>query len=108
MENDLSHELIDKLFIIFTEKICKDKKSCQNLTFQAFESYLKVFLDKNQRKNLLKYNKIDRENIYDITSYCANPEQLEGFEALWKIIFDSFSIEIMNKGIEILHDLYTV
>lgn len=108
MDNDLTETLIDKLFNIFTDKICIDQKNCQVLPYQAFESYLKVFLENNQKKNLLKYNKLDRDNIFDITSYCSSPENLEGFDTLWRIIFESFSNEIMNKGIEILHDLYTV
>ena len=103
-----SNKLVEKLFNIFTQNICKEQKRCQNLTFQAFESYLKVFLDKNKRNYLLQYNKLAREDKYDITSYCSNPEKLEGFDTLWRIIFESFSNEIMNKGIEILHDLYTV
>lgn len=34
------------------------------------------------------------------------PEDLKGFHLLWKIIFESFSKDIMNKGIELLHNLY--
>ena len=45
-------------------------------------------------------------NQYSITVN-VDPENLIGFDILWKIIFDSFSNEIMNKGIETLHILYT-
>ena len=108
MENDNSTELMEKVFNIFTQRICKDRKSCQNLSFQAFESYLKVFLDLNQRKNALKFNFSKSKDNYEITSFSKDPERLEGFDSLWQIIFESFSDEIMNKGIEILHTLYTV
>ena len=45
---------------------------------------------------------LSKEHYYII----CPPEELTGFDILWKIVFESFSEEIMNKGIEILHGLY--
>ena len=47
----------DKIFKIFNEKICKDQESCKNLSIQAFESYLKVFLNVNSSNNYLYVSK---------------------------------------------------
>jgi len=64
-------------------------------------------LNLNQANKKLKYNKIPRETKIEINAFC-NPDDLLGFDILWKIVFESFSNDIMNRGIEILHDLYTV
>jgi len=100
-------DLEEKIFTLFSSKICKDQRSCKSLSIQAFESYLKVFLNLNQAKKKLKFSKIARENKLEISVFCT-PEELLGFEILWKIIFESFSNDIMNKGIEIVHDIFTV
>ena len=45
----------EKIYNLFTEKICLN--NCANLSIQAFDSYLKVFLDFNEREKNLKYLK---------------------------------------------------
>ena len=45
----------EKIYNLFTEKICLG--NCHNLSLQAFDSYLKVFLDFNEREKNLKYLK---------------------------------------------------
>lgn len=96
-------ETEERIFKLFNDKICKDTISCQNLSIQALESYLKVFLNINFKANNLYYYK-DKAK-YEIVVLC-NPENLIGFDILWKIIFESYSDEIMNKGIQTLHSLY--
>lgn len=107
MDKQVSGDIEKKIFDLFVNKICKDQKSCQSLSLPAFDSYLKVFLNINYVKSKLKYERNIRENKVEITSY-SNPEELYGFEILWKIVFESFSNDIMNRGIEVLHSLYTV
>jgi ubiquitin carboxyl-terminal hydrolase 34 len=106
LESYVDYETQEKIFKLFNDKICKDVKSCQHLTSQAFDTYLKIFLDINARNNLLNYNRMNRDNRYDITVY-TKPEKLTGFDILWQIVFESFSEEIMNKGIETLHSIFT-
>lgn len=107
LEQYVDYETQEKIFKLFNDKICKDTKSCQNLSIQAFDTYLKIFLDINTRNNHLNYQKIPRENKYELTVY-TEPEKLTGFDILWKIVFESFSDDIMNKGIETLHTIFTV
>ena len=45
----------ERIYNLFSEKICRN--SCNNLSIQAFDSYLKVFLDFNERERNLKYIK---------------------------------------------------
>jgi len=111
IENKVESETEGKIFNLFNDKICKDVKSCQNLSIHAFDSYLRVFLNVNQSSGKLSYfqtenKKQQKGNQYSIL-VSVDPEELIGFDILWKIIFDSFSNEIMNKGIETLHILYT-
>jgi len=56
IEKNLSFEIEEKIFNLFNNKICSDSKKCQNLSIQAFESYLKVFLDINKIKENLDYS----------------------------------------------------
>lgn len=55
IERNLSIEMEEKIFNLFNNKICADSKKCQNLSIQAFESYLRVFLDINKIKENLEY-----------------------------------------------------
>ncbi len=55
IEKNLSFEMEEKIFNLFNNKICSDNKKCQNLSIQAFESYLKIFLDINKNKDNLEY-----------------------------------------------------
>lgn len=55
IEKNLSFEMEEKIFNLFNNKICSDNKKCQNLSIQAFESYLKIFLDINKIKENLDY-----------------------------------------------------
>jgi hypothetical protein len=104
LERYVDYETEERIFKLFNEKICTD---CRNLSIQAFDTYLSIFLDINTKNNLLSYSKLNRENKYELNVY-VDPESLIGFEILWKIIFESFSQDIMNKGIEILHNIFTV
>jgi hypothetical protein len=107
LESYVDFETQEKIFKLFNDKICKDTKSCQHLSIQAFDTYLQIFLDINSKSNLLNYTRMNRENKYDVTVY-TRPESLIGFDILWQIVFESFSEEIMNKGIETLHSIFTV
>jgi len=51
IENNIDQETEEKIYNIFNSKICKDQKCCQTLSIQAFESYLRIFLNINSRKN---------------------------------------------------------
>jgi ubiquitin C-terminal hydrolase len=106
IERNVDFETEQKIFKLFNEKLCNDTKSCQNLSIEAFDTYLKVFLDINSQSGSLTYSKIPRESSFDIDVY-VEPEKLIGFQILWKIVFESFSVDIMNKGIETLHSLFT-
>jgi hypothetical protein len=50
---DNENEMI--IFNLFNNNICSGNKKCQNLVFQGFESYLKIFLDINKKNNLLDF-----------------------------------------------------
>ena len=56
IEKNISYETEEKIFALFNDKICSDSKKCQDLSIQAFESYLRVFLDINKIKNFLEYS----------------------------------------------------
>jgi hypothetical protein len=56
LEKNSDPKIEEKIFRIFDTKICKDAKSCQTLSLQAFESYLTIFLDINSRANNLSYS----------------------------------------------------
>lgn len=62
IEKNLSFEIEEKIFNLFNNKICSDNKKCQNLSIQAFESYLKIFLDINKIKENLDYTYYVRFN----------------------------------------------
>ena len=106
IDSSVDYSTEEKIFELFNGKICNDTKSCQNLSIEAFDTYLKIFLDINSQRGNLKYHKIPRENKYELDVY-IEPEQLIGFQILWNIVFDSFSVDIMNKGIETLHTIFT-
>jgi ubiquitin carboxyl-terminal hydrolase 34 len=105
LDKSTDHQIEDKIFKLFNERICKDTTSCQQLSIQALESYLKVFLHINSKAGNFNSFKIMKEK-YEI-SPSVDPESLIGFDILWKIVFESFSEEIMNKGIQTLHSLYS-
>lgn len=53
-KNEISN-VEDKIFKVFQTKICQDKRSCQNLSFLAFETFLTVFYNINSKENHLNY-----------------------------------------------------
>ena len=56
IEKNENMEIEEKIFDLFNNNICSDSKKCQNLSIQAFESYLKLFLDINKKNKFLDYN----------------------------------------------------
>ena len=69
IEKNLSFEMEEKIFNLFNNKICSDNKKCQNLSIQAFESYLKIFLDINKIKENLDYTYYVRFNYFCFLFY---------------------------------------
>jgi len=105
LENKADSLTEERIYKIYEEKICKDTKSCQDLSIQAFESFLKIFLDVNSQNLQFSSSASGKESKISIKSF-TDPEKLTGFHILWRIVFESFSNDIMNKGIEFLHNLY--
>lgn len=58
-----------KIFNLFNDNICADNKKCQHLSIQAFESYLKIFLDINKKNNLLDFYILKVLPLYKIIFY---------------------------------------
>lgn len=60
LESNKNSDIDDKIFQIFCEKICGNAENYRNLTIQAFDSYLKVFINVNNKANkiyLYEYKK---------------------------------------------------
>ena len=96
------NETEKKIFDLFTNKICINEESIQTLSSEGFDTFLKVFIDYNIKNNLLYINMETMK-----TTCFVVPDQLKGFDTLWKIIFQSKSPLIMSNGIELLHSLFT-
>jgi len=71
IEKNDNMDIEEKMFDLFNNKICSDSKKCQNLSIQAFESYLKLFLDINKKNKYLDYN-YSGVNFFLIIFYLLN------------------------------------
>jgi hypothetical protein len=69
IEKNDNMEIEEKIFDLFNNKICSDNKKCQTLSIQAFESYLKLFLDINKKNKNLDYNYSEKIWIIIIQRY---------------------------------------
>ncbi|MCQ2815956.1 MAG: hypothetical protein MJ252_01700 [archaeon] len=87
---------IKKIYQIFTQKICSSQESIENLPDQGFDLFWEMFLKLN--------NSVSDTNCGIISTVPA--QELDGFELLWKIIFESKSKNIMLTGIHYLNMLF--
>lgn len=94
------NELDKKIFDFFVEKFCANKDSIINLSVEGFETFFELFINfasENDEINIKPDKSVD----------CfVEPEKLAGFETLWKIVFESKSSNIIDKGITFLNALF--
>lgn len=102
--DDLSIE--ELTFLLFKNKICKDRFTCQTLIVDAFETFLYVFLRINEIQGYISTTRYANGVSLEVISR-KDPEKLIGFDILWKIVFETKNEDIMNKGIETLHNLFS-
>jgi len=75
-----------------------------NLTFQQFKILLELFFNLNTSK--LEYKVINENGDYEIKlKPDVSSEEIYGIDLLWKIIFQSEEVNIINKLINILYQI---
>ena len=97
-------KIVNDIFELFDKKT----ELIGEITNHAFFVYVSVFIGINQQKGYLtklpSYN--DKPNDISSITLQKNADELEGFDILWNLIFESTSEYIMNQGIEIVNTLF--
>lgn len=123
--------IINEIYSLFINLTKSDKKDVfANLNEKAFDLFLEIFTTINESN--LKSEVKDTSNLNDAAASAAavsgyldifntgsnnendvffhskiKPDELLGFEMLWRIVFDNTNESIVNKGITILHSLFS-
>ena len=97
-KNETREVMERELFEIFI------KNDQTNITFQQFKILLKLFFNLNSSK--LEYQLINEKGDYEINvKPDVSSEEIYGIDCLWKIIFQSEEVNIVNKLINILYQI---
>lgn len=102
-------KLLSELFELFKENQNKKEGNViGEMSKSAFNVFIAVFLGINQEKGYITRLPFYNDTINDLSGITLekSPDELEGFEILWNIIFDSSNPSIMNEGIEIVNNLF--
>jgi ubiquitin C-terminal hydrolase len=98
----LDNRTEEKLFSLFNEKISRSSK--RSMSIEAFESFMKVFLDINSREGKIN---LKEKFKFEIISG-VEPESLRGYENLWNIITSiNISEDIITRGVIMLLILHS-
>ncbi|MCQ2816905.1 MAG: hypothetical protein MJ252_06545, partial [archaeon] len=87
---------IKKIYEIFTTKICSSQESIEELNNLGFDLFWEMFLKLNTSIEVKEYGIISK----------TPAQELQGFNLLWKIIFESKDRYIMMHGIHLLSCLF--
>ena len=78
----------------------------KEMTLSEYNLYIEIFLDINNNKELLSFNKNSNDEYIINIRHEVNIEDIFGIEQLWSLLFDLNNELLTNKLINIIYKLY--
>ena len=78
----------------------------KEMTLSEYNLYIEIFLDINNNKELITFNKNSNDEYNINIRYEVNIEDIFGIEQLWNLLFDLNDELLTNKLINIIYKLY--